>query len=32
MIQKSLSSLSKTKEMFDKIKVPYENTLKNNGF
>ena len=32
MIQKRLSSKGKTKEIFDKIKDPYEKTLKNSGF
>ena len=32
MIQKRLSSLSKTKDIFDKIKDPYEKTLENSGF
>ena len=32
MTQKRLSSLTKTKEIFDKRKVPYEKNLKNSGF
>ena len=32
MIQKRLSSLSKTVEIFKKIKIPYESALKNSGF
>ena len=32
MIQKRLSSLSKTEEKFKKIKIPYESALKNSGF
>ena len=32
MIQKRLSSLSKTEEKFKKIKMPYESALKNSGF
>ena len=32
MIQKRLSSLSKTEDIFKKIKDPYEKTLKNSGF
>ena len=32
MIQKRLSSLSKTEEIFEKIKILYEKALKNSGF
>ena len=32
MIQKRLSSLSKTKEIFESTKTPYENALKNSGY
>ena len=32
MIQKRLSSLSKTKDIFDKANTPYQNTLKNSGY
>ena len=32
MIQKRLSSLSKTEEIFRKIKIPYEKALKNSRF
>ena len=32
MIQKKLSSLSKTEEIFEKIKIQYESALKNSGF
>ena len=32
MAQKRLSSISKTKEIFDKIKVSYEKTVKNSYF
>ena len=32
MIQKRLSTLSKTEETFKKIKIPFESALNNNGF
>ena len=32
MIPKRLSSLSKTEEIFEKMKTPYEKILKNSGF
>ena len=32
MIQRRLTLLSKTEEIFEKIKIPYKNTLKNSCF